>query len=126
METNGSQQEPRDYEDLGVWQKGMLLAKSVYQLTQSFPAEEKFGLVSLMRRAAVSVVSNVAEGPARNTKAEFVQSISQAEGSLAELDTQLRLSVELGFCSKEDVKSVQDLIVEEQKMLKSLRHNLTG
>ena len=122
MERTGK--EIRDYKDLVVWQKGMLLAKQVYQLTQSFPSEEKFGLVSQMRRAAVSVPSNVAEGQARNTTGEFVQFVSHAEGSLAELDTQIRLSIELGFCREATVKSIQELIIEEQKMLKSLRRSL--
>jgi four helix bundle protein len=118
--------EIRDYKDLVVWQKGMLLAKQVYQLTQSFPSEENFGLVSQMRRAAVSVPSNIAEGQARNTTGEFVQFVSYAEGSLAELDTQIRLSIELGFCRELAVKSIQELIVEEPKMLKSLRRSLRG
>src|SRR5262245_58422264 len=124
MERSGK--EIRDYKDLVVWQKGMQLAKQVYQLTQSFPSEEKFGLVSQMRRAAISVPSNVAEGQARNTTGEFVQFVSHAEGSLAELDTQIRLSIELGFCRELAVKSIQELIIEEQKMLKSLRRSLKG
>lgn len=73
MERAGTQRAIRDYKDLVVWQKGMQLAKQVYQLTQSFPTEEKFGLVSHMRRAAVSVPSNIAEGQARNTTGELVQ-----------------------------------------------------
>ena len=124
MERAATQTQIRDYKDLVVWQKGMQLAKEVYQLTQSFPAEEKFGLVSQTRRAAVSVPSNVAEGQARNTTGEFVQFLSHAEGSLAELDTQIRLSIELGFCREATVKSIQELIIEEQKMLKSLRRSL--
>ena len=100
------------------------MAKQVYELTQSFPGEEKFGLVSQMRRASVSVPSNIAEGQARNTTGEFVQFVSHAEGSLAELDTQLRLSVEMGLCGETAVRSIQELIVEEQKMLKSLRRSL--
>jgi len=126
VERTGTQREIRDYKDLVVWQKGMRLAGLVYQLTQSFPAEEKFGLVSQMRRAAVSVPSNIAEGQARNTTGEFVQFVSHSEGSLAELDTQLRLSVELGLCGETAVKPIQELIVEEQKMLKSLRRSLKG
>lgn len=102
----------------------MQLAKEVYQLTQSFPTEEKFGLVSQMRRAAVSIPSNIAEGQARNTTGEFVQFVSHAEGSLAELDTQIRLSIELEFCREATVKFIQELIIEEQKMLKSLRRSL--
>jgi four helix bundle protein len=124
VERAATQTQIRDYKDLVVWQKGMQLAKEVYQLTQSFPAEEKFGLVSQMRRAVVSVPSNVAEGQARNTTGEFVQFVSHAEGSLAELDTQIRLSIELGFCREATVKSIQELIIEEQKMLKSLRRSL--
>jgi four helix bundle protein len=123
VQRTGTQPEIRDYKDLVVWQKGMQLARQVYQLTQSFPAEEKFGLVSQMRRAAVSVPSNIAEGQARNTTGEFVQFVSHAEGSLAEL---VRLSIELRFCHEAAVKSIQELIIEEQKMLKSLRRSLKG
>src|SRR3982074_3892802 len=83
------------YKDLVVWQKGIALAKLIYTITAKFPAEEKFGLVSQMRRAAVSIPSNIAEGQARHTTGEFIQFISHAEGSVAELDTQLILSVEL-------------------------------
>src|SRR2546422_10437556 len=116
----------RGYQDLRVWQKGMELAKLVYELTRTFPSDEKFGLVSQMRRAAVSVPSNLAEGQARNTTGEFVQFISHAEGSLAELDTQLRLSVTLGFCRQPDGESVSASITELQKMLKSLRGKLAA
>jgi four helix bundle protein len=114
----------RDYKDLQVWQKGMELAKDVYRLTRDFPSDEKFGLVSQMRRAAVSVPSNLAEGQARNTTGEFVQFISHAEGSLAELDTQLRLAVALGFCKPSDAKAVGSQVIEIQKMLKGLRRKL--
>jgi four helix bundle protein len=115
----------RDYKDLQVWQKGMYLAGRVYCLTQRFPAEEKFGLVSQMRPAAVSVPSNLAEGHARNTTGEFVHFISNAEGSLAELDTQCRLAVELGFCGEADAGPIGALIDELQRMLKGLRRKLS-
>lgn len=88
----------RSYKDLVVWQKGIALAKLTYRLTQKFPSEEKFGLIGRMRRAAVSIPSNIAEGQARHTTGEFIQFVSHAEGSLAELDTQLVLSIELDFC----------------------------
>ncbi len=120
-----NQQRIRDYIDLQVWQRGMELAKAVYQLTQSFPSEEKFGLVSQTRRAAVSVPSNIAEGQARNTTGEFIQFLSHAEGSLAEIDTQLRLAVALGFSQESKMDSTFASIVELQKMLKSLRRKLT-
>ena len=114
----------RDYKDLHVWQKGMELAKQVYLLTNRFPSEEKFGLVSQMRRAAISVPSNIAEGQARNTTGEFVQFLSHAEGSAAELDTQLRLSTDLGYCVSADLSEVFQLLTDVQKMLKRLRQSL--
>ncbi|MGA8407266.1 MAG: four helix bundle protein [Candidatus Acidiferrales bacterium] len=79
----------RDYRDLLVWQKGIALAKKVYEITERFPPAERFGLISQMRRAAVSIPSNLAEGQARRTTGEFVHFISNAEGSAAELDAQL-------------------------------------
>ncbi|MFM8808089.1 MAG: four helix bundle protein, partial [Chthoniobacterales bacterium] len=79
------------YRDLVVWQKGLALAKEVYLLTKQLPSDERFGLVFQKRRAAVSVPSNIAEGQARHTTGEFIQFISHAEGSVAELDTQLTL-----------------------------------
>jgi four helix bundle protein len=112
------------YRDLLVWQKGILLAKHVYSLTSRFPSEERFGLVSQMRRAAVSVSSNIAEGQARHTTGEFVLFISHAEGSLAELDTQLVLALELGFASAETTAAAAALIAELRKMLNSLRRKL--
>ena len=125
MNESSSQQAIRDYKDLHVWQKGMQLAKEIYLLTGKFPSEEKFGLVSQMRRAAVSIPSNIAEGQARNTTGEFVQFISHAEGSAAEVDTQLRLSIELGYYSMNDLEAVFRLLTDVQKMLKRLRHSLT-
>jgi four helix bundle protein len=116
--------EIKDYKDLLVWQKGMVLAKETYLLTKRFPDEERFGLISQMRRASVSVPSNIAEGQARHTTGEFIQSISHAEGSLAELDTQTRLSHELNFCSQSLAGALLDRILELQKMLKSLRGKL--
>lgn len=86
------------YRDLLVWQKGIELVQLIYHLTRSFPADEKFGLISQMRRAAVSVPSNIAEGQARHTTGEFVQFISHAEGSVAELDTQIIIAIHLNYC----------------------------
>lgn len=114
----------RDYKDLQVWQKAMDLAKSVYQLTRTFPSEEKFGLIPQMRRAAVSVPSNLAEGQARNTTGEFIQFISHAQGSLAELDTQCRLASALGFCKPADLERIGLQVSELQRMLKGLRRKL--
>ncbi len=116
----------RSYKDLLVWQKGISLAKLVYALTRSFPAEERFGIVAQMRRAAVSIPSNIAEGQARHTTGEFIQFISHAEGSLAELDTQLILSIELKFCTASAANPAFELIGELRRMLNALRRKLAG
>ena len=107
-----------------MWQKGIVLVKAVYRITQAFPNEEKFGLVSQMRRASVSVPSNIAEGQARHTTGEFIQFISHAEGSIAELDTQFVLAVEFGYCKPEDAKATFALISELRRMLNALRRSL--
>jgi four helix bundle protein len=114
----------QSYKDLIVWQKGIEAAKTIYQVTRAFPAEEKFGLVSQMRRAAVSIPSNIAEGQARHTTGEFIQFISHAEGSVAELNTQLILACELRFCRLENAKPISELLEEIRKMLNSLRRKL--
>jgi four helix bundle protein len=115
---------PQNYQDLVVWQKGIRLAKLIYQITRSFPSEEKFGLIAQMRRAAVSIPSNVAEGQARRTTGEFIQFISHAEGSIAELNTQLILATELHFCSTSDGRSSSELIEHLRRMLNGLRRKL--
>ena len=120
------QNKTRSYKDLVVWQKGIALAKNIYKLTQRFPSEEKFGIVAQMRRASVSVPSNIAEGQARHTTGEFIQFISHAEGSVAELDTQLILSIELIFCSAADAEEALGLIAELRKMLNVLRRKLSA
>src|SRR6266481_3928909 len=114
----------QDYKDLIVWQKGIALAKLIYRLTQSFPSAEKFGLVAQMRRAAVSIPSNLAEGQARRTTGEFVQFISHAEGSVAELDTQLILATELRFCSNDNAQPASELTEHLRRMLNGLRRKL--
>lgn len=118
------QPKPRHYKELLVWQKGVSLAKLVYKLTVRFPPGERYGLTSQMRRAAVSVPSNIAEGQARRSTNEFLQFLSVAEGSLAELDTQLCLSVELGFALQPDVEPPLKEIDELQKMLAALKRKL--
>jgi four helix bundle protein len=114
----------RSYKDLLVWQKGIAVVKRVYQPTQTFPDTERYGLVSQMRRAAISIPSNIAEGQARHTRKEFIQFLSHSEGSVAELETHLILSVELGYCTVEDTQEVAGLATELSKMLDSLRRKL--
>jgi four helix bundle protein len=114
----------KHYKELLVWEKGMSLAKGVYGLTTRFPTDERFGLVSQMRRAAVSVPSNIAEGQARHGTREFLQFLSHVSGSLAELETQLLLSLDMNYCVKNDVESIAGLISELQKMIAALRRSL--
>jgi four helix bundle protein len=117
---------PKHYKELQVWQKGMLLAQSVYRLTGNFPQEERYGLVTQMRRAAVSVPSNIAEGQARQGTREFLLFLSHAMGSLAELETQLVLSESLGFCGTKGPVEILRQVDELQRMLRALRKKLSG
>ena len=114
----------KSYKDLLVWQKGLSLVKMVYNETKTFPSDERFGLVSQLRRAAVSVPSNIAEGQTRRTTGEFIQFISHAEGSLAEVETQLLISLDLGFISSKSAEPLLVSIDELQRMLNALRHTL--
>ena len=117
---------PQSYRDLIVWQKSMKLAKQLYELPALLPSAEKFGLVSQIRRAAASVPSNIAEGQARHTTGEFILFISHAEGSAAELDTQLQLSLDLGFLTPDQTTVAFGLIDEVRRMLNALRRRLAG
>jgi len=123
--TKDTKPKVRSYKDLLVWQKGMTLARVIYGITRQFPNEEKFGLVSQMRRAAVSIPSNIAEGQARHSTKEFIQFISLAEGSVAELETQLILAVDLGYCVQPQVQEAFRLISDLRNMLNALRRTLS-
>ena len=114
----------KPHKKLDVWQAAMKVAQMVYQLTNTFPSEERFGLVTQMRRAAVSIPSNIAEGAARQGKREFKNFVSMAQGSLSELDTQLELSILLGYLSEEEVKEVEGQLLRVDKMLTGLIRSL--
>ncbi len=118
----GIQGKVNDYRDLKIWQKGIELAKSIYSLTQNsgFPAEEKFGIISQMRRAAVSVPSNIAEGQARNSTKDFIRFLYIGKGSLAELDTQLIIACELKYIKINEFNELTSKIDELQRMIFSL------
>ena len=96
----------RKHHDLVAWQVSVELVSDLYKLTETFPANEAYGLVSQIRRASVSVPSNIAEGAARNTRKEFLHFLALARGSLSEIDTQLVISKQLGFVP--DDKDVQE------------------
>jgi four helix bundle protein len=114
------------FEELIVWRKSIEPVKHVYHLTEAFPSQEKFGLMSQMRRAAVSVPSNIAEGHARHTTREYARFVSNAQGSLAELYTQVRIAVEVELCDERDTAGVVAEITEVRKMLNALRRQLNG
>lgn len=112
------------YKDLVVWQKSIDLVVQLYNLTNSFPPEEKFGLVSQMRRSAVSIPSNIAEGYSRKTKKENAQFINIAFGSASELETQIIISKRLNYFSEENCKQVEQLLLEILRMLYRYREAL--
>ena len=107
----------QSYKDLLIWQKGIALVKSVYVLCDTLPKEEVYGLQSQMKRAAISVPSNIAEGYGRNYSQNYIQFLRIARGSLLELETHLIISRELKHIGKELFQKVQSLITEENKML---------
>jgi four helix bundle protein len=114
----------RSYRDLVVWQNAIQLAKAVYKLTEKFPKQETYALADQIRRAAVSVPSNIAEGQARKAPADFKRFLHIALGSLAEVDTQLILAQEFGYISKEDVDALDVQIQELRKKLYALINSL--
>ena len=112
------------YRDLIVWQKAMKLAKETYLLTKSFPKEELYGLTSQIRRCAISIPSNIAEGKGRNSDKEFVRFLQISLGSVYELQTQLELSLELGYIS--NIDDLLNLSIEIEKMINALITNKGG
>ena len=115
----------QSYRDLIVWQKSIALTKEIYSLVKCLPREETYALSDQMRRAAVSIPSNIAEGQARAGTKEFVQFLSIAAGSKAELQTQLLICVGIGHLLESDIKTAIDLSEEIGKMLSSLIQKLT-
>ncbi len=107
--------EIKNHKDLEVWKKSMDLVSNIYKITESFPNKELYGLTNQIRRAAVSIPSNIAEGAARNSKKEFIQFLYIALGSLSELETQIIIENRLEYLNNldtlsEDLKFVQKLI----------------
>jgi len=110
----------KPHKRLKAWQLGMDIAEDIYKISGRFPSEERFGLVTQVRRSAVSIPSNIAEGAGRNTKKEFVNFLHIAQGSLSELDTQLELAKRLKFVDEATWKGLDDKFVEEDKLLSGL------
>lgn len=110
----------KSYKDLIVWQKSMGLVEMVYQATKTFPKEELYGLTNQLRRAAVSVPSNIAEGQARSSTAEFRNFLSIAHGSLAEVETQLLITERLNYLDSEKLREILAVQIEVNRMTNAL------
>ncbi len=114
----------QSFRELVAWQRAIELTTSLYKLTQQFPREEVYGLTSQLRRAGVSVASNIAEGYGRGTKGEYRNFLGIARGSTLEIQTQLVIARGLGFGDERDIARAEDLAVETSKMLWTIAHKL--
>ncbi len=114
----------KSYQDLIVWQKSFQLSIRIFKITTFFPKSELYGLVSQMRRCAVSIPSNIAEGYTRGYRQEYIQFLKTAFASGAELETQLLISKELGYLDLKNFEEVNNLLTEVQKMLNKLIFSL--
>jgi len=114
----------KQYQELIVWQKAMNLVEEVYKVTNSFPREEIYGLTSQLRRAAVSIPSNVAEGQGRRTTPDFLRHLSIAYGSLLELETQLLIAARLRYLTEGKCREVMNIAAEVGRLLNGLMSSL--
>jgi len=114
----------QSHRDLKVWQLGMQIAEDTYALTRSFPPDERFGMTSQLRRAAVSVPANIAEGNSRETTKDYLRFLSIAVASLAEVETYLDLAQRLNFGEAAATSRIQELVDEERRMLRGLQRSL--
>ncbi|HTN46616.1 MAG TPA: four helix bundle protein [Flavipsychrobacter sp.] len=113
-----------NFRELKVWQKSIDFVVRIYELTKSFPSEEKFNLVSQMQRAATSIPSNISEGAGRNSKNSFKQFLTIAIGSAHELETQIIISSKLGYVTEDSSNALIAELTEIQKMLYGLFNSL--
>jgi four helix bundle protein len=114
----------RNYTDLIAWQKAMTLVQEIYKITKRFPTDERYGLKAQLRRAVVSVPSNIAEGEGRSSTAEFHHHLSIAHGSVREIETQIWISAGLGYLQKEGISHVLKLTSEVGRLIKGLSNSL--
>jgi len=114
----------QSFKDLVVWQRSIALTIDVYRLTAKFPEAEKFGLTSQMRRAAVSIASNISEGYGRSTKGEYIQFVGHARGSCSELETQMVIAKALGFGGPTNLDSAENLCNDVGRLLGALMKSL--
>ena len=110
----------RSYKDLVAWQKSMDLVTSIYRVTSAFPKDEQFGLTSQVRRAAVSIPSNIAEGQGRLSEKEFRFFLGQARGSLMQVETQLQIAENLGYFREDNIDKLLESCAEVGRILNGL------
>ncbi len=110
----------KTYRELEAWKKAMMLTEEAYRISRSFPEEERFGLTSQLRRAAVSVPANIAEGYGRSHRGDYLHHLSIARGSLAEVETLLTLSVRLNYADREEAVSVWESAQQTGRLLNGL------
>lgn len=113
-----------NYKNLEIWKRSVKLATDIYQITKNFPEEEKYGLVSQLRRCAVSLPSNIAEGAGRGSGKDFKRFVNIAYGSSCELETQLLIAHKLEFVAIDTYKTIENEITEIQKMMFSFANKL--
>jgi four helix bundle protein len=113
----------RSYRELKVWKRSMVLVTDVYRISRSFPPDERFGLTSQLRRAAVSITTNIAEGYGRATRGEYLNHLSVARGSLFEVEALITVSAELSFLTKEELSTLEDHLSQMRAMLRALRNS---
>ena len=116
----------KSYRDLIVWQKSMDVVTLIYKLVKQFPDDEKFGLISQIKRSSVSVPSNIADGYGRNYTKDYIRFLNIARGSLYEMQTQLQVALNLDFIVEEDLNEINSLSVEVEKMLNSLINKIAN
>ncbi len=126
-----------NFRELKIWQRGIELSVMIYEISNNFPSEERYGLCSQLRRAGVSVPSNIAEGSSRNSPKEFIHYLSIASGSCAEVETQLEIAKRLGFVNEEqlttpltETREIKKMIhsfssSSENKLLKKIKNQIT-
>lgn len=112
------------HKELIAWQKAIELVEEVYKMTQTFPKEEMFGIISQMRRCSISIPSNIAEGHSRNSSGEFKQFLGIAKGSSAELETQLIIAQKLGYITNEKLGEINSVLVNVRKLISGLLRSL--
>jgi len=114
-----------NFKELIVWQKARILVKDVYQLTRKFPVDEKFGLTQQIRRAAVSIPSNIAEGSGRGTNNDFLHFVDIANGSALEVETQLYLALDLNYISSSEFEEITTQLLDVERLIYNFKKSLS-